>query len=498
MEKEKRRGFSGLLQRISHPVDLTVGTPWKVILQYAAPIMLSYLLQQIYVLTDSVICGQVLQAEEIAGVNDTFSLTFIFLQFAFGCTAGFSVITANCVGAKDARGTRQSLLAQMYLSTGISVALTVLSLCTLPYLLKWIHVTPENPQVYQAAYRYCFVIFIGIFAQMGYNFVCGILRAYGDSVTPLWFLVISTVLNVGLDLLFLIPFGMGPIGAAIATVAAQFLSFLGSLFYLFLRYPALRIQKEDFRLERKFLYMHLKNGLPLGFQFSILAIGIIVMQGAVVKFDLTESGRMVASAPAQNGYGAANKLINFLMSFFNGLGAAILGYNAQNFGKNRQDRVRCGTLQALLMMLMLSVFCLAIGGLLSLHGAYQYVFMSADKVSEASIRYGNTFLYVDLALYAILGFLIVTRSAVQGICQSGYVLGAGIAELIARIVICTVLPAAVNGGEVNASASAAAFVAVCLGDPGAWIAASAVLLIPFCGGILRSKKTEDHEITAKL
>ena len=174
----------GILNRLAKPVDLINGTPWRSILIYAVPIMLSYLLQQIYILTDSIICGQVLTSGEVAGINDTFALTFIFLQFAFGCTAGFSVVTAKCVGCKDSQGTRRSFTAQVCLSAVISAVLTALSLLLLPWMLGVINVTPENAEVYNAAYVYCFVIFIGIFAQMGYNFVCGILRAYGDSVTP--------------------------------------------------------------------------------------------------------------------------------------------------------------------------------------------------------------------------------------------------------------------------------------------------------------------------
>ena len=219
-------------------------------------------------------------------------------------------------------------------------------------------------------------------------------------------------------------------------------------------------------------------------QFSILAVGIIVMQGAVVKFDITEAGRMLESAPAQNGFGAANKLINFLMAFFNGLASGILGFNAQNLGKNDKKRIRQGTLQSLVIMLVIYAVCLAAGLALSVGGTYQYIFMSADKVTAESIMYGNTYIYIDIILYFVLGFLIVVRSAVQGVCLVGYVLGAGTAELTSRILICSFLPEIVNGAAVNSSASRAAFAAVCFGDPGAWILASAVLLIPFFGYIL--------------
>ena len=138
--------------RFSEPLHLTSGTPWKVILKYALPIMLSYLLQQIYVLTDAVICGQTLSADEVAGVNDTFALTFIFLQFAFGCTAGFSVISANRVGLGDKAGVRRSFAAQILLSCATTFVLSVLSLSLLPWLLRLINVTTDNMGVYRAAY----------------------------------------------------------------------------------------------------------------------------------------------------------------------------------------------------------------------------------------------------------------------------------------------------------------------------------------------------------
>ena len=470
---------SSLLSRLSRPVELTAGTPWKVILRYAAPIMLSYLLQQIYVLTDAIICGQVLSVGEVAGVNDTYPLTFIFLQFAFGCTSGFGVLTARYAGCGEKAGVRRSLVAQIYLSVAISAVLTALSLLLLPWMLGVIHVTPTNKEVYDAAYIYCFVIFLGIAAQMGYNFICGILRSLGDSGTPLLFLVVSTALNVGLDLLFLLGFRMGPAGAAIATVIAQLLSMVGCFAYTFFRYPELRPQKTDWRVPFAAMWAHLRQGIPQGLQFSILAIGIIVMHGAVVKFDLTAGGLMVANTPAQNGFGAANKLVNFLMAAFSGLGTAMLGYNAQNYGKGDFARIRKGTLQSLLLMVGISAVCLAAGLLLSIHGAYQYIFMSADKVTPESVRFGNTFLKVDICLYVFLGFLIVVRAGVQGIGRAGFVLGAGMAELVARVLICTFLPPLVNGGAIDATASTLAFAAVCFGDPGAWILASLVILPPF-------------------
>ena len=482
---KRRRGAA--FAAFSRPVDLTRGAPWRVILLYAAPIVLSYYLQQIYTLTDAIICGQVLTAGQVAGVNDTFPLTFIFLQFAFGCTAGFSVITAGCVGSGDARGLRRSFAAQIRLSLGISALLTAAAVLLLPQLLALLGITPAHGEVYTAAYTYCLVIFLGIVTQIGYNLICGILRALGDSLSALVFLLLSTVLNVGLDLLFLIPLRMGPAGAAIATVLAQAVSLLAGTVYMLRRYPALRPARADFRPDRKLDAAHLRQGIPLGLQFSILAIGIIVMQGAVVRFDITPAGTMAAGAPAQNGFGAANKLLKFLMAAYTGLGSGLLGYNAQNHGAGNRDRIRRGTLQTLGMMLILTVVLMGCGALLTVGGAYQRIFLSADKISAESLRFGGTYILVDLSLYVLLGLIHVLRNAVQGISRAGYVLAAGIAELIVRSLICAFLPALVGGAPIDSTASNAAFAAVCFGDPGAWLAADIVLAIPTVKYILKKQ-----------
>ncbi len=177
------------------------------------------------------------------------------------------------------------------------------------------------------------------------------------------------------------------------------------------------------------------------------------MQGVVVKFDLGSDGIMAAMTPAQNGFGAASKLINFLMAFFNGLASAILGFNAQNFGSKHYDRIKKGTLHALIIMLVIYAVCLAAGLLLGIGGRYQYIFMSADKVTAESIRFGGTCLVIDMTLCFILGFfLIVTRSAVQGIFKPSYSLAAGIAELVARTLICIIMPPLINGGAIDKNA----------------------------------------------
>ena len=221
--------------QLFHPMDLTQGACWRTILLFSLPVILSYLLQQVYSISDAAIVGQTLTAQEVAGVNDTASLVFIFLQFAFGVSAGFCVVTSCHVGAQNNAGVRRSLATQIVLSAALTAVLTALALVLLDPMLAWINVTPEDPEVYRAAYTYCFIIFVGIGAQLFYNFICSFLRSMGDSVTPLVFLLFSTLLNVGLDLLFILRFHWGVAGAAAATVAAQLISTVACFCYAFAR-----------------------------------------------------------------------------------------------------------------------------------------------------------------------------------------------------------------------------------------------------------------------
>ena len=459
-------------------LDLLSDGEGQVIFRFSLPIVFSYLLQQIYTISDAAICGQTLSVDEIAGVNDVFPILYIFLQFAVGCTAGFSVMTSIAAGHGDESRVRKSFGTEIILGAVLSLLLTVIAILTLDPLLRFIGLSETNPGVWKAAYQYSIVIFIGIFAQFYYNLICSVLRSLGDSKTPLVFLLFSTVLNIALDLLFIITFHLGVIGAAAATAVAQAVSAVMCLIYAFGKYPELSLSGKDFRFDLSLYIKHLKQGIPMGLQFSVLAIGIIVMQRALVGFDLGVDGVMVAGNPAQNGFGAANKLNYFLMCPLSALGTAIVSFNAQNLGAGRQDRIRRGTLKSLMIGIIMCLFLGGAGMLMTIKGAYQYVFMSADKISKYSIHYGNIYLYVDLAMYFLLMLLYVLRSGVQGVGHPEFTLLAGCAELVARTLICAFLPSIVNGGPIDSSASVGAYIALCFGDPGAWILANATLLYP--------------------
>ena len=465
------------------PIDLTEGTCWKSIFLFSIPIIISYLLQQIYTISDAAIVGQTLAADEVAGVNDTSPIAFIFLQFAFGVSAGFCAVTARSVGAHDEAAVRRSLATQIVLSAALTVALTALALVLLNPMLAWINLTPASGEVYRAAFTYCAIIFAGIGAQLFYNFICSFLRSLGDSVTPLLVLLVSTALNVGLDLLFIVTFRWGVAGAAIATVLAQLLSTIGCFCYAFARYPKLRLHREDWAITRHDIGQHAFQGIPLGLQFSVLAIGIIVVQSVVVKFDILD-GQMVSNA-AQNGFGAANKFTGSLMTLLNGLGTAMTSFVAQNLGAGNFERIRKGARQALVMFAIATAISAALGFLSTIGNFYLHLFLSADKVTADTIRFGNGYMRVDMSLMLFLGGVFLLRNCVQGIGKPQFILGGGVAELVARVLVCLLLPAAVAGGEVSAAAPHAAYLALCLADPMAWFAADLVMVIPFIRNILK-------------
>lgn len=468
------------------PIDLTKGKVGKGILLFLVPIIFSLVFQQIYTLVDSMIVGQCLDEMSVAGVNNATNILFLFLYFAMGCTSGFSVVIGEKIGAKDEAGVRRAVTNQIYLCLIITVLLMVLGVLLIDPLLSFIGIAPSsNPTaqgVYENAHTYMMVIILGVGSQMIYNNIVGTLRSVGDSFTPFMFLLASTLLNIGLDLLFIQVFPWGVAGAAWATVIAQLLAGLGCYVYAFIRYPMLRPHKEDYRLDREIIWASLKNGLPMAFNYSVLAIGIIIMQGAVDRFDVLPDGvSTVSGLPAQMGYGVGCKIVNFLMAPLNGLGMAMLAFHSQNLGAHDRERIKRGFKVSLWYGLALYGIVLVLGMLLTINGAYQYLFLSSDKISDDSIKYGNAYIYTALPCFYFLAVLYICRNTLQGLERPLFAFLAGVGELFARALVCTYLPLAFTGGVATSSTSSIwAFVAVSAGDPMAWLVAMCIMIVPTC------------------
>ncbi len=490
-------------KKLFDPVDLTQGRILKVMIPFFIPIMLSMIFQQLYSLTDSIIVGQNLSSNEIAGVSDAIPMIFLVLTFTNGLTAGFSTLLSDAVGAGDEKRMRQSFFIQIVLSAILTVILTIVAYFLIDFMLSVLKITPSETDsnmqaIYESARTYMAILFIyGIFSQMFYNLITAVLRGIGDSFLPFLFLVLSTILNVFLDLLFIIPLKLGVAGSAYATVISQFLSAFGAFLYAFLRYPKLRIHKEDMAFDGKYIAKHLWFGLPLGFQYSILYIGVVVMQAAIIPFDIMPNGMTIPNNPAQMGYGVSNKLSGVLMNFLNAVGMGMLTYISQNKGANKIDRIKKGFIAGYGLMMLLAAFLMTIGLLLTINGAYQHIFLASDKITDGSLLYGNTYLYIALPFYFFLGTIYMGRNTIQGLGKPLFPLLGGISELITRVVICAFLPSVINEGPINSEATITAYQMVCWADPITWFFSGAIVIIPSIIIIFKKLGKEEKPV-AKL
>ena len=468
------------------PINLTEGNVYKVIILFALPIFVSYIFQQVYSLCDAAIIGNNLTESEVNGVNDTGSIMFIFLQFVLGCTAGFSVITSEYFGNKDVQSVRRSLFTQLVLGFSITIILTILAVLLIKPLLGLIGLNEvSGGETYKSAYIYLYIIFIGLFSKIFFNIICSFLRASGDSITPLIFLIISTILNVVLDVVFIVCLKMRVDGAVIATVISETISFIGCTIFMFLKYPQFRLSKSDFHINIKDIYLHLRNGLPLALQFSILAIGLITMQSSLINFDTSVNGIIDPNGPSQLCYRASCKLINFLVTILNALATAMLSFTAQNDGINNMERIKNGIKASLHLLVLFSIVIGCLFLLSTINEAYLHLFYSPEKINRHVILYGNYYIYLLVCTYFWLGALIVYRSIIQGMSKPLYPFLAGVMELIARILICIFLPQLINQNPINSTVliteNPRPYIALCIADPAAWILG----LIPVAFGIYK-------------
>lgn len=273
--------------------DLTTGTPAKLIFLFTIPLLVGNIFQQFYNMVDMIIVGQTIGKEALAAVGATGSITFLIIGFAQGLTAGLSIITAQRFGAQDFLGVKKSFAVAIIISFTVTAILTVLSLVFLRPLLLLMQTPPD---IIQQAQEFISVILGGMFASMAFNLLSNMIRALGDSRTPLFFLIFAVIINVILDLVFIINFHMGIAGAGYATVIAQISASLMCVIYIKRKIPLLQVSKSDFKIDKDTIFTHLNAGLPMAFQSSIIAIGAVVLQSA-----LNSLGTDVVAAQAAAG-----------------------------------------------------------------------------------------------------------------------------------------------------------------------------------------------------
>lgn len=448
MEDERMK--ADVSEKKSKTRNLTEGSPAKHIIGFAIPMFLGLLFQQFYSMVDTMIVGKFLGLKPLAGVGSTGSLNFMVIGFCIGICNGFAIPVAQKFGAKDETALRRFVANAAWLCMGFSLIMTVVSAVLCGDILHFLH-TPEN--VFQYAYRYMLIIFLGIPCTFLYNYLAALIRSLGDSRTPVVFLAISSILNIALDLVFIILFHWGVAGAALATVLAQGISGMSCLWYVSRTFPILHGSRSGWKLQPKYMIRLCTIGIPMGLQYSITAIGTLVIQAAVNGFGAT----------VMAGVTAAGRLGNFLSCPIEALGQTMAPYVGQNVGAGRLDRVGKGLKAASLMGFLVSAVLFVIVVLFG--RGMSVLFLDAGEVE--AMGYAYQYMTVTAAGYCLLTLVNTVRFTIQGMGFSGIAILAGVFEMAARTLAGTLL------------VSVSGYFGICMANTLAWIFADAFLIPAF-------------------
>ena len=431
----------------SKEMDLTVGNPFRSLLKFAIPVILGNLFQLFYTLADSVIVGKTLGADSLAAVGSTSIIIYFVFCFINGFTGGFGICLGQRCGAKDEKGMRKSVAVSTILSIAFTVVLTLIC-CLFAHEILYLMQIPAD--ISGEAYDYMFVVLLGTGATVFYNMISNMLRALGDSKTPLYFLVFSSILNIFLDLFFILVFHMGVAGAAWATILSQFLSALLSLLVGLKNFQVLHLRREDFRDLNASIRLHLKTGFPMGFQMSVMCIGQLAMQAVVNSL----------GTAAVAGYTAASKADQLSVLVNNAMMTAISNYVAQNFGAGKKERIRMGVRACLIQTEAFNILMCA--GILLLRHPIVRMFLS-DPTPEI-YHYSDVYLTIVAPFYLLLGLLAVYRTSIQSMQNGRAPFLACMIELVMRLAATVWLSSFIG------------YTAVCIASPLAWFGACALLI----------------------
>ncbi|MBB1508811.1 MATE family efflux transporter [Tessaracoccus sp. MC1756] len=428
--------------------NLTVGSPLRLIVLFTLPLLIGNLFQQAYAVSDAIVVGRLLGVDALAAVGASGSLQFLLFGFAIGCSAGLAIPVARAFGAQDLPGMRRAVARGVLISAVVALVITLIGTLGAHTLLTWLG-TPE--ELMPQSTTFLVVLFSGSFATVAFNYLSSVIRALGDSRTPLVFLIISTVLNVVLVIVFIAVLGTGVGGAALATLIAQTVSVLLCLILIWRRMPNLHLHRADWRLEMPKLRESTKLGLTLGFQMSIIAIG-----AALLQFGINGLGTDAVAA-----FTAAMRVDQVAVIPLATVGVAMTTYVAQNAGGRQWRRILTGVRQSLLLAMGMALVL----GVAIFFGGTLMVRMFLGEGEPQVVDMAHRYLVINAALYAILAVLFVIRHVIQGLGSTMAPTMAGVLELVARGVIGLFVVPHVG------------FIAVILAAPAAWVAALIPLLI---------------------
>lgn len=430
--------------------DMTNGSPSKHILGFAVPMLFGMLFQQFYNLVDTIIVGKTLGVEALAGVGATGSINFMIIGFCMGVCNGFVIPVAQCFGAKKPADLRKYVYNGYICSIVFAIVLTLASVIFCRRILIIMN-TPAD--IIDHAYNYIVVIFIGIPTVFLYNMVSGVIRSLGDSKTPVVFLVLSSIINVVLDFFLILVCKMGVAGAGWATVTSQLISGLTCLIYMYKKYDILKGDKSERVLDRRFITNLCMNGVPMGLQYSITAIGSTILQAAVNTLGSTYVAAMTAGS----------KMFNFTCCPFDALGSTMATYAGQNVGAAKIKRLGQGVRSAMIIGSVYSVL-----SLIALYFTTDYIALLFVNASETTIiALTRQFILASACFYIPLTGVNVVRFCIQGMGFSVFAISAGILEMIGRAFAAIILIPSIG------------FMGACLASPIAWIAADAFLFPAF-------------------
>ena len=430
--------------------DMTNGSPSKHILGFAVPMLFGMLFQQFYNLVDTIIVGKTLGVEALAGVGATGSINFMIIGFCMGVCNGFVIPVAQCFGAKKPADLRKYVFNGYICSIVFAIVLTLASVIFCRRILIIMN-TPAD--IIDHAYNYIVVIFIGIPTVFLYNMVSGVIRSLGDSKTPVVFLVLSSIINVVLDFFLILVCKMGVAGAGWATVSSQLISGLTCLIYMYKKYDILKGDKSERVLDRRFITNLCMNGVPMGLQYSITAIGSTILQAAVNTLGSTYVAAMTAGS----------KMFNFTCCPFDALGSTMATYAGQNVGAAKIKRLGQGVRSAMIIGSIYSVL-----SLVALYFTTDYIALLFVNASETTIiALTRQFILASACFYIPLTGVNVVRFCIQGMGFSVFAISAGILEMIGRAFAAIILIPSIG------------FMGACLASPIAWIAADAFLFPAF-------------------
>lgn len=428
--------------------DMTRGSILKSILYFTTFIFLGNLFQQFYNIIDSLIVGNVNGEDALASISATGPICFMFIGLLIGVSSGFGIKMAHVFGAKKFDLLRKYHAMAIFLSFVLGSAITFLLLVFNNLILKFMN-TPDN--IYIPTYIYIMIIYVGIVPTMFYNLCSSTLRAVGNGKMPLVFLIISSVTNIILDIVFVYYFSFGVIGAAIATVISQVFSVFISFIYIFKKYSFLKVSKRDFKIDKKIIFELLKQGVPMGLQFSITAFGVMVVQVELNKY----------GAEYIAGFGVSSKIQGIVMQLFIGLGIAISNFIGQNYGAKKFDRIKRGISYSTVISIIFSIIAIFLIKTFGNVIVESFVPNASYIMKKSASIYFNCVMY----FYPCLALLFVYRNALQGFGRSDLSMLGGVFELIARVLVIVLLT------------SSYGYYGVCFSDSLAWVFAL-IPLIP--------------------